>query len=247
MHVLDPLNLSQPTEEIKTGSIIKVPGWDIKCGDGIRCIELIMRSRSKFFDPDFIEILKDDIVVDAGAHVGIFSLYAASKGAKVFTFECSDKMLPILARNISHSEYADSIQVFNKAICGFDGIKTFANRGSKWVIDYVEPEQEELDKKNAMVAECITIESMMRELNLDKIDFLKMNIEGSEEGVFANIPDTVLQKIDKIAVSVHPFWCGTPLQNIHDKLTDNGFDVRIRNKRDVETHNWWYCKRTIDD
>jgi len=245
--VLKRIDLSSPTEEVEVKSVIKVPGWDIKCRDGIRAIELIVRCRGKFLEPPkFFEVLEGDVVIDAGAHVGIFSLYAASKGAEVHAFECSHKMLPIISRNISHSKYADRIELYNNAIAGINGKKVFANRGSQWVVDYIETKQEELNKENAMVAECITIESMMSELNLDKIDFLKMNIEGSEEGVFANIPDDVLRKINKISLSVHPFWCSTPLQNIHDKLIDNGFEVRIRGSRDVEEHGWWYAKRITE-
>lgn len=51
----------------------------------------------------------------------------------------------------------------------------------------------------------ITIQEIIENYGIEKIDILKMDIEGSEYEILENIPDIVFGKIDQITVEFHDF------------------------------------------
>lgn len=51
----------------------------------------------------------------------------------------------------------------------------------------------------------ITVQEIMENYDLEKIDILKMDIEGSEYEILETIPDVVFDKIDQITVEFHDF------------------------------------------
>ena len=62
-----------------------------------------------WFDHEYsrygVEVKKDDIVVDCGANVGFFTLYALDKGAKhVFSIECDDRNMDSLHYNLENKD-----------------------------------------------------------------------------------------------------------------------------------------------
>ena len=62
-----------------------------------------------WFDHEYsrygVEVKKDDIVVDCGANVGFFTLYALDKGAKhVFSIECDDRNMDSLYYNLENKD-----------------------------------------------------------------------------------------------------------------------------------------------
>jgi len=50
---------------------------------------------------------------------------------------------------------------------------------------------------------CTTIADIVRDNNLDKIDILKMDIEGMEYGVLYGLPDEIYQKTGAITLEIH--------------------------------------------
>ncbi len=54
------------------------------------------------YENDFVKLFKDDTVIDAGANLGLFSLFSIQKGAKrVYAFEPQKKVLEMLKKNIT--------------------------------------------------------------------------------------------------------------------------------------------------
>ena len=49
----------------------------------------------------------------------------------------------------------------------------------------------------------MTLEEMMKIFNIEKIDFLKCDIEGVEYDLFKNLSEETLSKIDRIAIETH--------------------------------------------
>jgi len=62
-----------------------------------------------WFDHEYsrygVEVEKNDIVVDCGANVGFFTLYALDKGAKhVYSIECDDRNMESLLYNLENTD-----------------------------------------------------------------------------------------------------------------------------------------------
>lgn len=58
---------------------------------------------------------------------------------------------------------------------------------------------------------CLTLADVFHKENIDAVDFLKVDCEGSEEEIFYNTPEEILSKISSITVE----W--------HDNLSKFGF------------------------
>ena len=61
-----------------------------------------------WFDHEYscygVEVEKNDVVVDCGANVGFFTLYALDKGAKhVYSIECDDRNIESLSYNLENT------------------------------------------------------------------------------------------------------------------------------------------------
>ena len=62
------------------------------------------------------ELQPGDVVVDLGANQGVFSLFAAQKGARVFAIEPDARNFEVLLRNIERNGLEERIVPFNFAI-----------------------------------------------------------------------------------------------------------------------------------
>ena len=122
----------------------------------------------------------DDIVVDLGANVGFFTDYAANKCKKVISVEGGDALFGCLIRNTYENK---NIEYLNANV---------VSETSKTNTTWANP-----SKIN------VTISDIFNLYNLDKIDFLKIDIEGSEYDIFKDIDKNILSKIKKIAIEAH--------------------------------------------
>ena len=61
-------------------------------------------------------MVKGDVLFDIGANIGTYSLYAASKGVKVFAFEPESGSYAILNNNIKINSYSNYIKALNIAL-----------------------------------------------------------------------------------------------------------------------------------
>ena len=68
----------------------------------------------------------------------------------------------------------------------------------------------------------ISLEKLFADCKVDRVDFLKCDIEGSEYATFAGNPDLV-KRIANLAMEVHP-WCGSTTKLV-EFLTSTGLTV----------------------
>jgi len=133
-------------------------------------------------------VKKGDNVIDGGAFIGSHTVKLSQlvgDSGKVYAFEADPITFEVLEKNI-HLNNCKNVILFNKGIGDKNGyiniinkdhIKT--NRGhTSW--DYVG------DSSNEAV-EVITIDS----LNLPKISFMKLDVEGMEPNVFIGMANTI--------------------------------------------------------
>jgi len=94
-----------------------------------------------WFDHEYsrygVKVEKNDIVVDCGANVGFFTLYALDKGAKhVYSIECDDKNMESLYYNLENTN-----STIIKEYVGFGGesidIENILKRINKPFIDFI--------------------------------------------------------------------------------------------------------------
>jgi autotransporter strand-loop-strand O-heptosyltransferase len=166
-------------------------------------------------DPDYTygEIFKDrvyefkdcmvkpgDVVVDLGANIGMFSIYAAKHGAKhVYAFEPVKETYEYLCDNIE-SQGLTNVSTYRRAVTGTDEVEVPMHVGMSTVGAHVLNVYQDSD-----VSEYVPNTSLNYILRtIPYIDFLKIDIEGSEYQIFDLVDFELLsKKVSKIAIELH--------------------------------------------
>ncbi len=160
-------------------------------------------------------IKNDDIVVDIGANVGIFSILAATFGATVYAFEPNPESFNILKKNIDENNFNDKIKIFNYAVSDFDGFINLQipisdiiyTLGSATTSNILKNElyANHGIKFKSIKSEAITLNSILENyIGIGKkINFLKVDCEGAEYSIFNGLKIENAKNIINVALETH--------------------------------------------
>jgi FkbM family methyltransferase len=172
------------------------------------------------------------VLVDAGAHTGEFSrMISARCGCTCIQVESN----PDLAAKLSN---ADHLKVASMALGPADGTVNFFFRenleaGSVYGLGQ--------DASSRIVAvEQISLSSLMKKFAIDRIDLLKLDVEGAEFALLMETPGDTLSRVAQISVEFHDFipaFSGQGLfEQVRDRLKTLGFrcyPISLRTHGDV--------------
>ncbi len=177
----------------------------------------------KSYNPKGFEINQNDIVVDIGGHIGVFTILAShyAKFGKVYTFEPMKENFELLRDNIEINN-AVNVSFFNKAVSDKNGeigffISQTKNKGQNSLQKLEESQRE-------VVVETISFKDFLRKL--PRIDFLKMDCEGGEYKILPSLSRDDFKKIKKISMEYHNYGNGTG-KELKSILEKNGFKVKM--------------------
>lgn len=123
-------------------------------------------------------VRKGDIVIDCGAHVGIFTHKALERGAaKVIAIEPEPVNAQCLRRNFSPEISAGRVLVVEKGVWSKPGSLELSLGASNSGTGSMVRKDGEGDKVTVPVD---TLDHIVAELGLPRVDFIKMDIEGAE-------------------------------------------------------------------
>jgi FkbM family methyltransferase len=163
------------------------------------------------------------IVVDLGANIGAYSLFAARTADRVFAFEPERSNYALLDANINLNNVA-AITRFKKAVGGRRGFVALHILGTnKGASSTAVPHS-----STVQYVEMVTLDDVFTLCGIKHIDVLKIDIEGSEYELFENASLNTLQRINTIAMQTHVVR-GKYIAHIDTKLHAAGFDVHTRN------------------
>lgn len=171
---------------------------------------------------DITKIEENDVVLDIGANVGIFSLYAEkNKAGQIYSIEPDITNYGKLVQNTL--QYSN-IKSLNFGISDFCGLTTIYN-----TIDGVTSTMENFKELfpycnyvDSNKVNTIDINILIDLLPHDKINLMKLDCEGCEEFIFDSITKKSLDKIEKIILEFHSKSIGN---KIKDFLSLNQFEI----------------------
>ncbi len=145
-----------------------------------------------------------ETVVDLGANVGVFSVLAARRmgAGRVIAIEAQAYEHDALVRNIELNDVGSLVT----PLLGF--------AGTGGAFEDSEHRERTID-----------LDAVLREHGVDEITLLKVDIEGSEFGLFASRP-AWLRLVRRIAMEVHPPY--GDVEVLAELLRGEGFGVTIR-------------------
>ena len=164
------------------------------------------------------------LVIDIGAHIGIFALFAVSTGlaTRVLCFEPFPPNFHLLNKNIRANRLA-GVQAFPLAVLDRPGKNILyspdpVNTGAHSFF---------LEGLQGTVVNTITLEDVFASNNVERCDLLKIDAEGSEYRILMGTPKSVLERINSIALEYHASSKvdGHELENLRNFLGENGFSV----------------------
>ena len=128
------------------------------------------------------EIHSGDIVVDIGAHIGYYTLQFANlvgPTGKVYAFEPEPKNFELLKKNVQINKY-DNVVLIQKIVSDKDGIvEFFISKYDSIGNKLFKSNGEHGTKEHAIKMESITLDEYFKD-SKEKIDFIKMDIQGGE-------------------------------------------------------------------
>ena len=142
--------------------------------------------RQIFFDReyDFNLNFTPEIIIDAGANIGLAAIYFANKypKAKIISIEPERTNFSLLKEN---TKYYDNIVSLNKALSNFGNqeLKVVDNGYGNWGF-LTESGEKDADCSTKNLIKTVTVEDIMNKYKYEYIDVVKIDIEGYEKELF---------------------------------------------------------------
>ncbi len=163
-------------------------------------------------------------LVDAGSNVGFASLYLNEhlNINRIVSIEPSKENIKNLKENF-HSNSITNIHIYETGLWEKKTrlkLDTNFRDGREWSLRLVETNENDPDG-----FDCISIENIFNDENIEIIDILKIDIEGGEKEVFKAFEkdNSILSKIKFIAIEIHDEVADRV--KINTQLLNAGFEI----------------------
>jgi FkbM family methyltransferase len=173
------------------------------------------------------EIHEGDTVIDIGANIGLFSLLAASRGAKVFSFEPFPGNYQLLLDNLALNGLQHRVFPFNLAVWNQSGLLKL----------YLSETNESSHSMLALSGESVTVKAttltdILNVHHIEKCHFLKIDAEGAEYPILYTTPPQTMARIERISLEWHDYSDALRPNYEHNQLKEfletQGFRVSFK-------------------
>jgi len=199
-----------------------------------------------------LEVLKEGMVcLDIGSNIGYYTLLeskAVGNSGKVIAVEPSPRNFDFLKNNLK-LEKVTNVEAYNLAIGDKDGEVKFAisdrsNLG--YVIsddqDLIERTSEKVSKKPKMTRTLMVIkvpmkkiDSFLEEKKLERLDFVRMDIEGFEIKLFEGFWNTITKFKPIIQMEFHNYLFDKEIKiRFFQKLKEKGYEIKYFMPRELD-------------
>ena len=182
---------------------------------------------------------RNSVVVDIGANIGLFSLYAAFSGArKVYAFEPNREAYQCILENVKRNNLQNVVLAHNYAVTSkSDEVVTIPKAASP---------QNRIGYQNAAhgtdgyeLVSTISLNDIVSRESMSRIDLLKMDCEGSEYDILAGISKSTFSKISRIIIEYHE----GKADEIEENLQHHGFKLEKQTPATNKEGILWFSKR----
>lgn len=141
-----------------------------------------------------------DIVLDCGASDGDFTRVALAAGAqKVVAIEIAPSSIECIRRNLARERAAGQVIVYPKGVWNKEDTLTLNVDDTNFAANSVVMHPDSAHP--SVQVPLTTIDKLVAELNLPRVDFIKMDIEGAEVPALAGARDTITRFKPRLAIA----------------------------------------------
>jgi FkbM family methyltransferase len=180
-----------------------------------------------FLKQDYGAIPDDSIVLDLGAHIGVFSIYATTtaRNVVVYAYEPYPDFCTALRGNVRLNRRDETVHCFSVAVASETGTRELYLGGGQFFFPSVVGPTKG-DHVEQMVVPCTTLREIMEVNRLEHIDLLKMDCEGAEYEILYSTPPSYLARIAEIRMEYHNLDSGERhVDGLKRFFTRSGFTV----------------------
>jgi FkbM family methyltransferase len=181
-------------------------------------------------------VSKGGVVLDIGSHIGLFSIVASrlvESSGKVYAFEPSPTTFSILKKTIAINNVDKSVFPFQKAVGANEGTIQFyisndSIDNSNSLVKYLS----DRELKGIDVA-ITTTDIFVQEQQINKIDFIKIDVEGAEYDTLMGAKNTLLKFRPNCMVGIHPLAIkakGDDLNKIYELIKECNYNLYVEGK-----------------
>ena len=193
------------------------------------------------YEAENFEFLKESckpgaVIIDIGAHIGLFSIIAAQvtgKTGKLYAFEPAPGTYALLQQTVVINHEEQVIETMQKAVGKENGKITFFVSDNKAdnsnsLVNYKE------DRSLHGIDVAVTsIDNFVKEKNISKLNFIKIDVEGAEYDTLQGAVNTLKNLRPKCIVAIHPEPIaakGDRLEDIYDFIVGCNYRIMLDKK-----------------
>jgi FkbM family methyltransferase len=139
---------------------------------------LLGQQEADIYAHNSVQVTSGDIVLDCGAHVGLFARHAVLAGAKlVVAVEPSPRNVECLRRNLEEEVRSGMVLIFAGGVWNESTSLTLNSFDSNTAADSFVTGGVAVSR--SYQARVVTIDKLVSEIGLPRVDFIKMDIKGA--------------------------------------------------------------------
>ena len=165
---------------------------------------------SDFYDIDKLvaALPANPVIIDIGANAGYFNimLFSKIKDATVYAYEPIPSNYELFTKNIAlNPALATKIHLFNKAVTGTpqQAVELYMEEASDNSVIASVYADFDTQNKHTIKVPAISFTEIINNNNLQHIDLVKVDCEGSEYPIIYETPAAVWDKINMLTIEVH--------------------------------------------
>ncbi len=181
--------------------------------------------RFKAYNRGRFAICPEDVVVDIGAHIGAFAVYAARHAPRgqVYAYEPFPGNYRLLEKNKNMNDL-DNLHVFNLAVSARKGISNFFTVESNPALNSMSG----IYGGEKISVKTVSLDDVISDNRIEVVDYIKIDAEGAEYDVLMNCSGALLRRIQRIVLEYHehPDLPGKS-RDLAQVLRSNGYQVVV--------------------
>lgn len=146
------------------------------------------------YEKDDFRINKEDIVIDCGSNMGLFSIVVSDRCKKVYAFEPVKNTQKYIKRMLN--TYSN-IQICDYALSDQVGTANFSTDEDTNFSNHIIKDE---NVENSMIVNVTTIDKFVEENGIERIDFIKADIEGAERYMLKGARNTLRRFAPKLSI-----------------------------------------------
>jgi FkbM family methyltransferase len=188
---------------------------------------------------------KGDVYIDCGGHIGLFAIVGArlvGETGRVFSFEPTPLSRSVLEKTVPLNNYQNIVTVRAEAVSRTSGIATFFDTGTE--ISNANSLVKTDKQGGSLEVKTVSLDGFVNEHGLQRIDCIKMDVEGSEMDALLGAKQVIEKYRPAISLGLHPFAYNKieeRLGEIWDVLKNYRLTVKYE---DEQISKDWFVKQT---